>query len=200
MTSRRDALRTLGNFAVLPFLGGFGASQLVELGRHVRETAAARRSTGSAPRVLSDAQYELVRSAAERILPRTATPGATDAGVVAFVDAMLADWYGPDDRARFIVGLDALERAAARGSTGRAFILHSEQRQAELLDSVDVEVESLRRSRPADADRHWFAMLKFLTVWGFYTSRVGMVEELKVDMVGGRYEPNASYSPPGDGN
>ena len=201
MTSRRDAIRTLGNLAVLPLLGGYGANQVAELGRHVHASAAERLTRGVPPRALNEAQYQLVRSAAERIVPRTATPGATDAAVVDFVDAMLADWYGPDERARFLAGLGALDdRAAAGGATAPAFIALDEERQTGLLESFDIEVESLRRSDPADADRHWFAMLKFLTVWGYYTSRVGMVEELRTDLLGGRYEPNASYSPPGDGD
>ena len=35
-------------------------------------------------------------------------------------------------------------------------------------------------------DEHWFATLKFLTVWGYYTSRVGMTEELRTNVMPGR--------------
>jgi hypothetical protein len=36
-------------------------------------------------------------------------------------------------------------------------------------------------------------MLKHLTIWGYYTSRPGIVEELRVPIVTGRYEGNARY-------
>jgi hypothetical protein len=36
-------------------------------------------------------------------------------------------------------------------------------------------------------------MLKHLTVWGYYTSRPGIVEELRVDLIPGRYDGNAKY-------
>ena len=44
-----------------------------------------------------------------------------------------------------------------------------------------------------EADDHWFAMLKHLTVWGYYTSRVGIEKELRVNLMPGRYDGNAAY-------
>ena len=190
MTSRRDTLRALGSFAALPFLGSIGVEELAEVGRRAHE-----RARESGPRVLTPGQHEMVTQAAERIIPRTTTPGATDAKVADFIDTMLADWYAPAERDRFLAGLDALDgRAAAASATGRAFVVLDEGSQTEILTSFDWDVQRLRSARSADADRHWFAMLKFLTVWGFYTSRAGMVDELRLQVAPGRYDGNAPYA------
>lgn len=177
MTSRRETLRTLGSFAALPFFGTLGLEELVEVGRRAHSRAR--------PGTLAPAQHAIVVLAAERIIPRTATPGATDARVADFIDVMLADWYNATERERFIAGVNEL---GARGFTGM-----TPAQQAAVLETLDGEVQALRLSRSPDADRHWFAMLKFLTVWGYYTSRPGIVEEIRVAILPGRYEGNAPY-------
>lgn len=131
----------------------------------------------------------MVEIAAEHIIPRTHTPGATDARVADFIDAMLSDWHPPAERERFIAGLGELDRRTAGGDFSRA---PSAQRIA-LLAALDDEVTSLRRSNPRGANEHWFSTLKFLTVWGYYTSRVGITDELRVDMMPGRYDGDVEY-------
>lgn len=178
MPTRRDALRALGGFATLPFLGSLSLDELLEVGRRAHARAA-----GHAPRALTAAQHAIVEAAAERIIPRTNTPGATDARVADFVDVMLADWYDPRERDRFIAGLNELDERA-RGETGQRFVRSGATQQTRLLETID-------RS-PRDND-HWFSTLKFLTVWGYYTSRAGVVDELRTELTPGRYDGNAPY-------
>src|SRR5882757_3749464 len=54
-------------------------------------------------------QRALVAAISERIIPTTDTPGAIAAGVPAFIEMMLADWYEPTDRNEFMTGLGVLE-------------------------------------------------------------------------------------------
>ncbi|MDP9178452.1 MAG: gluconate 2-dehydrogenase subunit 3 family protein, partial [Gemmatimonadota bacterium] len=138
------------------------------------------------------AEYEIVSRAAERIIPRTATPGATDARVADFIDVMLADWYDASERERFKAGLSELD-VRARKLASRSFVQTTETQQTELLDTLDREQQSRRQSGLAGADNHWFAMLKHLTVWGYYTSRPGIEKELRVQLMPGRYDGNAPY-------
>src|SRR5690606_187211 len=49
---------------------------------------------------------------AETILPKTATPGAKEAGVGAFIPVMVRDCYTPEDQKVFLEGLDKLEEAS----------------------------------------------------------------------------------------
>jgi gluconate 2-dehydrogenase gamma chain len=188
MTSRRDAVRALAGIAALPLFGKLGAQDVVEVGRRAHELA----ELTTSPRALTAAEFEMVSEAAELIIPRTDTPGATDARVAHFIDVMLADWYEAADRDRFRAGLSELD-ARARKATGRGFAQMERAKQIEVLETLDRELSVRRQAREDDADETWFAMLKHLTVWGYYTSRPGIVEELRVQLVTGRYEGNARY-------
>jgi len=184
MTTRRDAIRALAGIAALPLVERLGATELEDVWR--------RANTLAAPRALTGAEYQIVVHAAERIIPRTTTPGATDARVADFIDVMLADWYDAPDRARFKTGLGALDDSAIT-LTGRRFVLADERQQIKLLETLDRELSVRRQTREAGTDDHWFAVLKHLTIWGYYTSRPGIVEELRVQLVPGRYDGNARY-------
>jgi hypothetical protein len=188
MTSRRDSVRALAGIAALPFLGPLGLEQLVEVGRRAHTLAAS-----PAPlRALTAAELDIVSQAAEQIIPRTATPGATDARVANFIDVMLADWYNPSDRERFKTGLHELD-GRARNLASRVFAKCSGPQQTELLETLDRELQVRRHSGLSGADNHWFGMLKYLTVWGYYTSRPGIEKELRVELIPGRYDGNAPY-------
>ena len=184
MTTRRDAIRALAAIAALPLVEKLSATELAEVWH--------RANTSAAPRALTPAEYQIVVHAAERIIPRTATPGATDARVADFIDVMLADWYDARDRERFRLGLRELDDSAGR-LTGRRFVLAQERQQIELLETLDRELSLRRDARESGTDDHWFAVLKHLTIWGYYTSRPGIVEELRVQLVPGRYDGNARY-------
>ena len=191
---RRRALQVLGALAALPALPGvpgLSASELLQLGARVH-TSLEDEMLGRAPRALGPAQYRAVATAAEHILPRTDTPGATDARVAGFIDVMLADWYLPQERDRFIAGLAELD-ARARRAYRRAFVEGRDEQRMALLVILDGEVSALRQADSRAAGEHWFAMLKYLTVWGYYTSRVGMTEELKVQLMPGYYNGDAPY-------
>jgi len=194
MSSRRDAVRSLAGIAALPFFGTLGVEELVEVGRRAHALADLRRSAApqAPPRALTAAEYDIVSQAAERIIPRTATPGATDARVGDFIDVMLADWYDVSDRERFKTGLSELD-GRARNLARLAFVQTTERQQTEVLETLDRELQIRQQSGLAGADDHWFAMLKYLTVWGYYPSRPGIVEELRVQLVPGRYDGNAPY-------
>lgn len=176
---RRRALEILGSLAVVPALA---PRELLALGERVHQT------TPDAPRALTPAQMRTVVAAAEQILPRTGTPGATDAGVAPFIDVMLADWYSPGERDRFVAGIDQLDRRATRVH-GASFADCAPAQQAALLRDADAEVAS---SRGTAATQHWFAMLKYLTVWGYCTSRVVGDEGSSMK---GTYDGNAPYKP-----
>ncbi len=184
MTTRRDAIRALAAIAALPLVERLSATEL--------ENVWQRANALAEPRALTTSEYQIVVSAAERIIPRTTTPGATDARVADFIDVMLADWYDPPDRARFKAGLRELDQSALK-TTGRSFVQADEREQTRLLEALDRELSAKREAREAGADDHWFAVLKHLTIWGYYTSRPGIVEELRVQLVPGRYDGNAGY-------
>jgi len=120
--------------------------------------------------------------ATERILP-----GAAEGNVGAFIDKMLADWHTPAERDRFLAGLPDLD-ARCRARVMRVFVDCPEADQVAVLTALDDEVTALRTAQGgAAANRHWFAMLKYLTVYGWCTSEIGM-RALGLYPMAGRYD------------
>ncbi len=192
---RREVLRLLAAGAGIQCLDGLGPEDILVFGQRLH--AQARSGEGTlGGRVLGERAAQTVTAAAERIIPRSDTPGATDAGVTAFIDHMLADWYESDERDRLLQGLSELD-ARSRALGAQDFVGLNEADQASLLSTIDDEVTSLRPGAPpaGTPTEHWFAMLKFLTVWGYFTSEVAVRETLGEFPLPGYYDGCAPYQP-----
>jgi hypothetical protein len=168
---RREFLEWLVASGGIASLSRLGLHDLESIGRE------AHRAGVAAP-VLDAHAAALVTVAAERIIPATGTPGATQAGVTRFVEVMLSGWYPPADRDRFMRGLTMLDDRS-RTRSGIDFLAMTAADQDAVLQQFDDEVTALRSTSPAEANAHWFAMLKYLTVWGYCTSEVAMRETLR---------------------
>jgi hypothetical protein len=81
---------------------------------------------------------------------------------------MLTDWHTPEERERLLTGLRELD------SQGN-FLDKSEVDQIAILTALD------------ESNADWFARLKYLTIYGYCTSEVGM-RELKLWPVPWRYD------------
>lgn len=137
------------------------------------------------PAALSDHQNELVIAISEHIIPATDTGGAAAAQVNRFIDAMLADGFPPDDRDRFLAGLDEVD-PEAESEHGAPFLECSSDEQVALVTAWD----EAAFGPDADAETpSFFRTIKELTVYGYYTSEIGATEELRFDPVMGRYDP-----------
>jgi len=167
---RRELIRLLMATAGLRCLDGLLPDELLAFAAHVHES----RSTGTqSPGVLDAHARRTVVLAAERIIPASDTPGATDADVVTFIDRMLADWYNPDERDRFLAGLRELDRRCRAGYR-KDFADCAERDQVAVLTGFDNDVAARRRAGGTNPNEHWFATLKYLTVVGYCTSEVAM--------------------------
>jgi hypothetical protein len=182
---RRAVLEWLAGTGGLAALGQLSARDLERLGQRVHAVLHDQQR-----RTLTAANAALVTAAAERIIPRTDTPGATDADVTAFIDVMLTDWYAEVERARFVEGIPALE-SAAQSAHAMPFARCTAAQQTAIVESFDAQVEELRRTNAAEANAHWFGMLKYLTVFGYCTSQPGMTQLLRSWPPPMRYDPAA---------
>ena len=83
--------------------------------------AAAPIQAGAGARFLDAADMALLREIAEAMIPKTDTPGASDAGVAEFIDNLMIDWAGEGARAqlRRAIG-DYRALADPRGQTPAA--------------------------------------------------------------------------------
>jgi len=153
---RRALIQWLVATAGLRALEGLAPADLLALGRDVHRRAPPH----AAGRTVTVHAERTVAIAAERIIPATDTPGATDANVSAFIEKMLTDWHTPAERERFLTGLMDLD-ARSRARASRDFVDCSEADQVSILTALDA------------AHEEWFARLKYLTLYGYCTSEVG---------------------------
>ena len=148
-----------------------GTVGLVALGRRAHTMARV-----GALRVLTPHQDAIVVAATERIIPKTDTPGAAAAEVDRFIDVMLADWYPSEEKQKFLAGIAELD--------AQRFLEITPAEQTAILERLDGET----------TPGHWFAMLKYLTIWGYYTSEIGQEKELGLWPLPWRYDGNAPYT------
>ena len=181
MTGRRDVLRWLATGATLPLLGRFSPAEALAFGRRVH--ASAHRPGEGSWQALDAQTGRVLVAACEAILPASDTPGATAAGVDRFIDTMLADWYPARERDAVLAGLRSLD-AHSREGHGREFAEIPAEDQAALLSTLDEEAQSSQKGQA-----HWFAQLKELTIWGYFTSEIVVTQVLRESPLGpGRYE------------
>lgn len=147
-----------------------------------------------APQTLSSGQNELVTALAEAILPATDTPGATQAGVHEFIDLLLTEWMSTEETARFLDGLTQLD-GSCRERFGIPFPELDTARQLELLRPLDEAGVAARRA--GEDPLPFFATLKEMTLVGYYTSEIGMTQELRTQFYFTSYEGCLPLDPDG---
>jgi len=211
--TRRTALKMLGAVGAtcaFPFAGD-------ELyGQHAHVPAAPAGQTPPEPAFFTAAEFATVARVADIIIPSTETPGASGAGVPAYIDLVVA--ANPRHQPLVRAGLARLEQDAR--ATGAASVVAMPAPALIALlrtasDVVDREDAAARRARfradetgrlvyfVATTDRdaartpplaqvaddamniddpmlpaRFFRLMKNLTADGYYTSRVGLLDEL----------------------
>ncbi|EGF91522.1 twin-arginine translocation pathway signal [Asticcacaulis biprosthecium C19] len=135
--------------------------------------------------VFTAAQRAFVAAYSERIVPTTDTPGAIAAGVPAYIEMMLGDWFTGNERADFIKGIDAVE-AHAKTSRKKSFA----KLKAAIQDEVITEVMN---GKVPGAGTEFFYASRQLVVSGYYSSEIGMTVERVYLPVPGRYDGDYKY-------
>jgi hypothetical protein len=171
LVTRRGALRTLGAgagaMAVLPFLSDEGASAFALL-----------QQTKAAPslKVLTASQYATLAALAEAIIPADdRSPGAREARVADYVDLLLSE-SDAETRQGWTDGLAGLD-TEAKARFGSPFV-------GLTPGQVDTFLTDLSKTRPAGATtpptplEAFFANAKDATIYGYYTSEIGIHKEL----------------------
>jgi hypothetical protein len=146
---------------------------------------------------LTENQKMIVAEVAEMIIPKTATPGAKDVGVPAFIVMMLQDCYKTPEHKSFAEGLANLEKKQFLNS-------NAEQRMAVLkqveIDSVEeMKAYQVQQTKMGDnEDREQMAaqakglpfwrLIKELTMLGYFTSEEGIKSSFEYVPVPGKLE------------
>ena len=122
---------------------------------------AAASPAAAEPAFLTTPELETLKALVDAIIPRTDTPGASDAGVHTSIDRRLAG--SPQLAERFRGGIKALD-AGAQSRFGAAFSALTSQQQIELLTPR--------------TDDPFFHLAKDMTVDAYYTSKEGLAQEM----------------------
>jgi Gluconate 2-dehydrogenase subunit 3 len=180
MQSRREALKIIGAVGVTCAFP-FSANELY--GQHVHPPGQAAEQEAKPgvpfePRFFTQAQLLVISRLADLIIPPTDTPGAVAAGVPEYIDLVVHE----DAKLQLIFreGLPRLDTMSeSRFATG-GFLQLTEAQQVELLTSLSeaAEPKSLPGESPTGGDAAFFKAIKSLTADGYYTSRIGLLQEL----------------------
>jgi len=131
-------------------------------------------------------QRTLVAAISERIIPATDTPGAIAAGVPAFVEMMLSDWYESTERNDFMAGLGVFE-GYSRAQFEKPFAALAPEEQ-------DLMLTQAMMHKITGLPFNFFEHVRQLTITGYYTSEIGCKQERVYVPVPGHYDGKYSYA------
>jgi hypothetical protein len=160
--SRRDLLKAAATVA---------AATPLASGEHL---IAAVATPANAPRFFTRRQYALVDELAEMIIPADEhSAGARAARVAAYIDGRLAASIEPERKQRFVAGLARVDELA-RETKGGAFMTLSPADREALVTRIAAEEE-----KPETVEGKFFVELKRQTIRGYYTSKIGIHDEME---------------------
>lgn len=133
-------------------------------------------ANSAAPQFFSPAEYHTVEILTELIIPSDDQPGAKEAQVARYIDFVVfsAAEFQPQMQREWIEGLGTLEKLSQQ-KHGRGFKGLSTEQQVALLTEMSLP------ERDPGATHEGFAFyrrVKEMTVEGFYTSKIGLVDVL----------------------
>ena len=165
-SDRRQVLKLFGAISATcayPFAGD-------ELyGQTVHEHGAPQ----SPNRFFNEADFKTLQRITDLIIPETNTPGAVQAGVPEYIDFVVS--RESQHQALVADGLRWLD-ARAKQLRVNSFLELEEEAQLSILEPL-CEAADTEKS-PAARNVQFFALIKRLTADGYYTSRVGLIDEL----------------------
>ena len=178
--NRREMLRKM-------MAGGLGAAAapwVTSLAEAAEEHAAHQNAAAPAappaadwmPKAMNAHQNDMVMELTELIIPQTDTPGAKAALVNRFVDNVLDD-ADPRDKKEFFRGLTWVDERS-RDLFGADFLSASPEQQNALLTIMS---SGKNKSLMDQIGVDFFQSIKSMTITGYYTSEIGLRQELGDD-------------------
>jgi hypothetical protein len=161
--SRRDAIK-------------LGAAATIAASIDVSDAAAAQSISAAArpATFFTRAELALVDELSEMIIPTDDhSPGARAAKVAPYIDGRLAEAFDDADRTAWREGLRRLDQVS-RQATGRAFLESSPEQRLALLQTI-----AGSESKPETPEARFFVELKSRVVQAYYTSEIGIKQELE---------------------
>ncbi len=122
-------------------------------------------------------EFETVEILTEMIIPTDEKPGAREARVASYIDfiTFASAEFRPELQREWIEGLSLLDNLS-RSRHGQAFREISPPQRQRLLEEMGLPERDSKATHPGFG---FYRLLKEMTVEGFYTSQVGLMEALE---------------------
>jgi hypothetical protein len=153
----------------------------------------------------------LLDEVGETILPATSSPGAKAAQVGEFMKVYVTDCYTQESQDAFSKGIGELEEACKKMNS-KGFMDCTPEQRKELLISLEKEAKVYNKAQEekdnpvweemkkqhkeydfVSSPRHYYTMMKQLTLLGYFTSEAGATKALRNVPVPGRYDGALPY-------
>ena len=187
--SRRGALKYFGLLAAsaagreflaswlpIPVSSADGQKDLATIHGMKHSRAEAEATAKYVPQFFKPEQFATVKLLAEMILPTDDDPGANEAKVADYIDFVVfsAREFEPSMQREWIEGLTFLDKESQK-QFGKSFQSGSATNRVRLLTEM-----SLPESDPTAHHEGYtfFRLVKDMTIEGFYTSKVGLIDVL----------------------
>ncbi len=177
---RREALKKIawgaGAMSAFPILGQGAVTPAMARAAHAHPAGQGSPPPDPnwKPLFFDDHQNQTVIALSELIIPTTDTPGAKAALVNRFIDLVLNE-ETTEKKKSFVEGLAWIDGRSLKLHAKPFLGLTSEQQTALLTPLADPE-----NKNPEDKlGIHFFQELKDWTIYGYYTSKIGMEQELE---------------------
>lgn len=179
-SGRRDAIKGLaviaGTVAAQPLvqITGSAAEPMHGHAGHAAPEAVPASTTPYKPVFFNEHQYKTVDVVSELIIPTTDTPGASAAGVAAYIDMMTKE--DPKTQDAYRQGLAWLDKKA-NALHNADFIKLTPEQQTAILTVISKPKEQGKDENAGGKD--FFRLIKNMTIDGYYTSKIGIHQELQ---------------------
>jgi gluconate 2-dehydrogenase gamma chain len=137
--------------------------------------------SAGAPRFFTPDEFALLEEISGIVIPRTDTPGAREAGVPGFIDALMADWASAERQGQF-----------------RALLAEIDAQAGGLLALPEAaRIEAIRAHDAAAfaAPGGTWRKFKELVVTAYYLSEPGATQELRYELSPGVWEAAVPVGP-----
>lgn len=120
----------------------------------------------------------------ETILPESdRSPGAKAAKIGLFMTGMVSECYDEEDQKIFTDGLVELNKRC-QTSYNKDFVGLAEEERVAVLTIYDQEAGQWQK----EGRTHFYALIKQLTILGYFTSEIGVTQALRYQPVPGSYD------------
>ena len=169
--SRRDALKGLAIGASLPILGQTVLAQEHDHSKH--GMPAAQTKAAAKPSFFNADQMALIATISEHIIPTDDhSKGAIAAEVPQFIDLMIGE-SPAETKKSWTDGLRAID-ALSQSKFSAAYNKATKDQQIALLTDI-----SKNEAKPTTVEEKFFKTIKNMTIDGYYTSKIGIHDELQ---------------------